>query len=759
MTASPWWQAGLAGASNLRASNSNCNRFVVSEGGIIYKKASSRRCLVAFSLFLFFAVIRAGTAEGEQQVSDANIELSPVVVTATRVGQPSFDVPASIDSIDQKRIQDGQAQVNLSESLVTVPGVVANNRQNYAQDLQISIRGIGARSTFGVRGIRLYTDGIPATMPDGQGQVSNFDLGSARSIEVLRGPFSALYGNSAGGVIQIFTEDGPQQLTATPSVEFGDFQAVREGLKLGGQSGRLNYIFDGSHFGTDGFRDHSAASRDLINSKLSFATGDGSSLTLVVNYLNTPEALDALGLTKAQVLQNPEQAGTNAESFNTRKSFSNIQGGLVWDKRLTDQDTIRMLGYLGARQVTQFLAVTPGAQIPSTSSGGVVDLDRQFYGVDTQWHRNMSLASRPLNFTAGINYEFLSEGRKGFNNFTGSAASPAALGVVGDLRRDEDNSVFNFDQYVQGEWEPIERWSVLAGVRHSRVSFESIDRFLSNGEDGGSLSFANTSPVLGIMFKARPALNVYANYGKGFETPTFNELAYQLNAKGLNFGLQSAKSNHYELGVKAFLGSDTRLNLALFKINTHNELAVLQNSGGRSVFQNVDKTSRKGLELGLYSRLPLGFTALLSYTYLAANFDSAFTSCKPVTPCVFPSTNTAQIPAGNRIPGVPRHVFYGEVGWATINGSFSTALEVRASSRFYANDTNTEYANGYGVTSWRIGFKQEMSRLVLKEFGRIDNIFHHQYVGSVIVNESNGRYYEPAPGRTFLLGVSVAYRF
>jgi iron complex outermembrane receptor protein len=739
--------------------NSNYHRVVVGEGGIIYKKASSSRCLVASFLFLFFTVIRAGAAEGEQQVSDASIELSPVVVTATRVGQPSFDVPASIDSIDRKRIQDGQAQVNLSESLVTIPGVVANNRQNYAQDLQISIRGMGARSTFGVRGIRLYADGIPATMPDGQGQVSNFDLGSARSIEVLRGPFSALYGNSSGGVIQIFTEDGPQQLTTTPSVKFGDFQAMREGLKLGGESGRLNYIFDGSHFGTDGFRDHSAASRDLVNGKLSFASGDGSSLTLVVNYLNTPEALDPLGLTKAQVLQNPVQAGTNAELFNTRKSFSNSQGGLVWEKRLTDQDTIRMLGYLGTRQVTQFQATTPTVQIPSTSSGAVVDLDRQFDGVDTQWRRNMSLASRPLTFTVGINYEYMLDKRKGYNNFTGPAASPTALGVVGDLRRDENDSVFNFDQYIQGEWEPVERWSLIAGARHSQVSFKSVDNFLSNGNDSGSVVYSHTSPVVGIMFKARPTLNIYANYGKGFETPTFNELAYQLNAQGLNFALRPATSSNYELGTKVFIGADTRLNLALFKINTQDELAVLQNSSGRSVFQNVDKTSRKGLELGLDSRLPLGFTALLSYTYLAANFDSAFTSCKPVTPCVFPSTNTTQIPAGNRIPGVPRHVFYGEVGWATINGSFSSALEVRASSRFYANDTNTEYANGYGVTSWRIGFKQEVSRLVLKEFGRIDNIFDHQYVGSVIVNESNGRYYEPAPGRTFLLGVSAAYRF
>lgn len=680
-------------------------------------------------------------------------------MTATRVEQRSFDIPASIDSIDQKRIQDGQAKVNVSESLVTVPGVVANNRQNYAQDLQISIRGFGARSTFGVRGIRLYMDGIPATMPDGQGQVSNFDLGSARSIEVLRGPFSALYGNSSGGVIQIFTEDGPQQRTVTPNVEFGSFHTWRTGLTAGGQGGPANYMFGASQFSTDGFRDHSSATRDLVNAKTKVAVGDDSTLTLVFNFLNTPLAQDPLGLTKAQVIQDPEQAGTNAVLFNTRKSFSNIQGGLVWDKRLTDQDSIHLLGYLGARQVTQFLGVPPASQIPPSSSGGVVDLNRQFYGGNAQWRRNMQLASRPLTFTAGINYDNMQEHREGFNNFTGPALNPTATGVVGNLRRNENNSVFDFDQYIQSEWEPAERWLVLAGVRHSHVPFKSEDNFLSNGNDSGSVSYSKTTPVVGILFKAQPTLNIYANYGKGFETPTLIELANKLNGAGFNFALQPSTSNNYELGTKAFLGPDTRLNLALFKIDTQDELAVLQNAGGRTVFQNVQQASRKGFELGLDSRLPMGFTALLSYTYLKANFDSSFLTCQPVTPCVFPSINTVQVPAGNRIPGVPRNLLYGELGWASFHGSLSTALEFRASGRFYANDTNTQYANGYGVANWRFIFKQEISRLLLSEFVRVDNFLGHQYVGSVIVNEANGRYFEPSPGRTFLLGVSAAYRF
>ena len=142
---------------------------------------------------------------GAQSPEPPTFEADAVVVTATRIEQKSFDLPASIDAVGKAAIQDQQLRVNISESLGGVPGLVANNRYNYAQDLQISIRGFGARASFGVRGVKLYQDGIPFTMPDGQGQTGSFALDTAKRIEVLRGPFAALYGNASGGVIQLFT--------------------------------------------------------------------------------------------------------------------------------------------------------------------------------------------------------------------------------------------------------------------------------------------------------------------------------------------------------------------------------------------------------------------------------------------------------------------------------------------------------------------------------------------------------------------------
>lgn len=294
-----------------------------------------------------------GAASAQDEPADAG-RASPVVVTGTRSEQKAFDLPMSIDLIGKERISDGQLGVNASEALMTVPGVVANNRQNYAQDLQISIRGFGSRSTFGVRGIRLYADGIPLTMPDGQGQAANIDLTTAKSIEVLRGPFSALYGNSSGGVISAFTEDGPADFTVSPYGMYGSFDTWKAGTKVGGTSGNVNYVFNVSRFDTNGYRDWSAAQRDMMNGKLTVTPDDIQKFTLVVNYLNQPDTQDPLGLTAAQVAQNPRQAGTvtgnlTAADYKVRKSIDNAQVGGVYERKLTDSDDIRGMVYLGDR--------------------------------------------------------------------------------------------------------------------------------------------------------------------------------------------------------------------------------------------------------------------------------------------------------------------------------------------------------------------------------------------------------------------------
>lgn len=697
---------------------------------------------------LIITLIAVSPANGDTTL------LPPIEVVAPAAAPSDLDQPMSMTRIGAARVRAAQPLVNLSETLVTVPGVVANNRQNYAQDLHISIRGFGARSTFGLRGIRLYMDGIPVSMPDGQGQVSNFDLGSAAGIEVLRGAFSALYGNASGGVVNISTEHGPAEPTLTADAEYGRYGSRRQGLKFGQQAGRVNYVASASHFETDGFREHSAARRDLVHAKLRVELDPRSSLSLIANHIDQPYAQDPLGLDRQQLAQDREQAGSNALAYDSRKSFTNGVGGLIYETHPGERDHIRLTAYLGDRQVQQFLAVPRTAQLAPTSAGGVIDLDRTFGGLDARWTRELNIAQRPSKLTVGSSYDVLHEGRQGYNNFERDST-----GVIGERRRDEANRVFSFDQYVQGETRLSDQWAVKLGLRHSRVAFRSNDRFLANGDDSGRVTYGNMASTAGVLYQPHGALSLYANIGRGIETPTFNELAYRLGAQGLNLDLRAARSLQTELGAKLLLPQDSRLDLAVFSVDTRDDLAVLQNTGGRAVYQNVDKTERRGVELAYDRHWGRGFSTLLAYTYLDAQFAAAFQTCRPVTPCLFPAVNTATVIAGNRVPGVPRQNVYAELAWQNAAKNIDTALEMRGSGRVYANDINSEYASGYAVVHWRVQFKQQRGRLSLQEFLRIDNLFGRDYVASLIVNEANGRYYEPAPGRSPFVGLALGYAF
>ncbi|HEY4636227.1 MAG TPA: TonB-dependent receptor [Rhodospirillales bacterium] len=681
------------------------------------------------------------------------------MVTATRNERSSFDVPVSIDAFDNEQIQQGQPTVNASEMLMKAPGVVANTRQNYAQDLQISIRGFGARSTFGIRGIRLYADGVPLTQPDGQGQANIMDLGSAGSMEVMRGPFSALYGNAAGGVIQTFTEDGPARPTLTANGWYGSFGTSKVGLKFGGQEGDVNYIGDLSRFQTGGYRDHSAATRSTFNGKVKYTVDADSSLAITLNMLDQPQTQDPLGLSKQQFLQNQRQVDSSATNFNTRKSQTNYQSGLVYERKIGNDDTLRATGYAGKRLVDQFLAVPVGAQTPANSGGGEIGLDNLFGGFDGRWTHKGSLIDRDYTVTLGANYDILSQLRQGWENFV-TAGGTTVLGVRGRLRRDETDTVYNVDQYLQAEWVLAERWILSAGFRHDNINFDSEDHFVNiiagNGNDSGHITFDSITPVAGLVFKAAPEVNLYASFGEGFETPAISELAYSPGgAAGLNTGLKPSESRSYEIGVKAMMWKMLRTNVALFKTATQNDLSVLSNNGGRTVYQNVDKTSRKGIEVSLDGYWGDGFSSLVSFTYLNAEFDSPFKTCT-ASGC---STANVPVPAGNKIPGIPAKTFYGEIQWESGDGGVSTAVEGRYVSAVYANDTNTETADPYGLLNWRMVLKQELGALRLSEFLRIDNLLDEVYAGSVIVNEGSSRFYESGTPRSFMVGLSASYPF
>lgn len=706
---------------------------------------------------LSLAVATGIASAADAPTADAPpVELETVTVTATRLPTPAFDVPASIDVVSGDELHGNSLGVNLSESLPAVAGLIARDRQNYAQDTQISIRGFGSRSTFGVRGVRLYLDGIPATQPDGQGQVSHFNMGSAESVEVLRGPFSAMYGNSSGGVIQMFTADGSDEPIVSGGIAGGSFGTLRSSIGVRASldpDKNIDYNFNYSYFQTDGFRDHSEARRESFNTKVGWQLSSASKLTFVLNSFSSPDTQDPLGLTRAQFDDKPSQATAVATQFNTRKSADQTQGGAIYDYRISDTQSIRVLGYYGQRNIEQYLAIPAATQANAPRhSGGVVDLGTEYGGTDARWSYQGLLADRSFSLVAGLSYDDLSQHRRGYNNFVGSD-----LGVKGALRRDEIDTVYDFDQYLQARYDFAERWSAMAGVRHSQVQFESDDRYIvgPNIDDSGKADYSATTPVAGLLFRASQALRLYASYGRGFETPTFAELGYRADGgAGLAFDLNPAKSNNAEVGAKLRLRPKTEAEVAVFQANTHDELAVASNSGGRSTYRNIDKTRRQGIEASLSTELPRDFRLQLAYTYLDASVRDAYPICTG-TPCTTPN---ATVEAGSRIPGVPENSVYGAINWGKKAG-WNAEFDARYLGSVEVNDTNSEAAPSYALFGLGGGYIFDLPHWRIRNFIRVDNLLDKDYVGSVIVNDGNGRYYEPGPGRSLLAGVNLDWKY
>lgn len=674
-----------------------------------------------------------------------------VVVTATRDEEDVLQVPAAIDRIDAREIHRAQPAVQLSESLARVPGVLARDRQNQAQDLQISIRGFGARATFGVRGVRLFTDGIPATMPDGQGQASHFALGAAQRIEVLRGPFSALYGNSSGGVIQLLTAPPPRTSEVEASAAADGNGLLRVGFGLRGPWARERsggYTLDLMQLASDGYRDHSEAERTGAQATFRLGFGRDGEAVVIVNMLDA-RADDPQGLSADEVGADRRAASPGALSFDTRKSTRQRQVGARLEHALGGSGAFLLAAYAGQRAIDQFLSIPVAAQLNPLSGGGVVDLERDYFGADLRWRWHGEVGNWPVALALGAEHQVADERRRGYQNFAGDR-----LGVRGALRRDEANRVASFDQYLQADWAPGTRWRAHAGLRRSEVRFRSRDDYVTeaNPDDSGRLAFEELTPVAGLLWRAAPWLSVYADAGEGFETPTFNELAYRSDGtSGLNTALRPARSDNFEAGLRA-RRPRSNVSLGFFRSRTEGELVVAANTGGRSTFANAALSRRQGAELAWTGAWSSRWHYALAYTYLDASYGRAFAVCT-AAPCVQPDQIVA---AGSRIPGLPRHDAWAELRWQASRG-FDIGLAVSALDRVFANDANSTAAPGFASFDLSAEHRFRVGRVELVGFARLNNLLDREIVGSLIVNESNGRYFEPAPGRLLVAGLSATF--
>lgn len=673
-------------------------------------------------------------------------QLPVITVQAVHTDSELLSTSASIQKVQAASVQNN-ANVNLSEVLQGVAGLQINNRENYAQDLQIAMRGFGARSTFGVRGIRMYVDGIPATMPDGQGQSSNIDLNSLDHIEVLTGPFSSLYGNSSGGTILAESKEGQGKDSIQVGLNSGSHHKQQANIQLQGGSEQANqpaYVISSSYFDTDGFRDHSAAQKVLNNAKLTWNLEDGSKINWVMNRVDI-DADDPAGLERKDWQNNPTQQASFLKQFNLRKEIEQTQTGLTWTKPLNDQQELYSMFYLGNRQVVQYQSIPKNTQEANDRhAGGVIDFDRDYYGADFRWTGKEVLPNTTL--VAGVALDRMVEDRKGYENYD----ETGRYGVKGDLRRNENNTLWNLDPYVQASWQFLPTWHLDTGLRYSNVHYESDDHYIvaGNGDDSGSTDYQKLLPSVALGWEILPELYAYASYGKGFETPTFTEMAYPtLATSGINFDLKPASSDTYELGLKS-QNAFGLFTLAVFNTVTKNDIVPDDANAGRNTFRNAEQTLRQGAELAWQQQLWQDLKLSASYSYLDATFDAdiAATSTKPL------------IEKGTYIPGIAKNQAFTRIAWQPEQG-FQAGLEARYMDKIYVDDINSDTAPSYTVMAANVGYLWVNRDWKVNSYARVDNLFDRNYVGSVIVNDGNSRFFEPADGRNFSVGMSVTKAF
>jgi len=650
--------------------------------------------------------------------------LDSIIVTATRLDSRELDAPLSLTLIGKEQMQEAQQQLSLNEALAGVPGLLVLNADNFAQDARIAIRGFGARSAFGIRGIQLIVDGLPESTPDGQGQVDNIDPGLLSSAEVIRGPSSGLYGNAAGGVASFSTEAPPDQPFGEARFSAGSYGFQRYQLKGGGRAGKLGLIAYGSHTRQEGYRELSRMESSLFNARLHYDYKTNGQFQLLLNYLDSPLAEDPGGITAEAAKENRRQVFPRNIDFNAGEAVRQGRAGLRWKHRWSPRSHLEAYAFYLFRDFSNLLPF---------EAGGIVELDRQYAGLGASYGYAGKLGSLPYRFKLGMDFANQADGRRRFDN---------QAGFSGPLNFEQGESFRSLGLFWVQEVQLASALAATLSTRFDALRLAADDRFLADGDESGRLRFNNFNPALGLLCTFSPAARAFANFSTSFETPALSELSANPTGGGFNEALSPQRAQNYELGLRGLARQKFRYQLALFYISLQDELLPfeLEAFPGRLFYRNAGASRRLGLEANLGWQLASGLEASLSYTF------SDFTYTRYRTP-------DGDF-AGNQLPGIPQHFGFFNLRYLHPSGLLAS-LRCRHLGALYADDGNTERDDAYLDMGLRLSYSRQFAKWGLFPFLGVNNLLDAAYNSNVRINAFGGRYYEPAPGRHFYVGVRV----
>lgn len=654
--------------------------------------------------------------------------LDTVVITSVRIDSNLNQLPASVSIIETTAIDATRQQTSLQEYVQQVPGVFTQNATNFAQDLRISIRGFGARSSFGIRGIKLIVDGIPETTPDGQGQLDNLNLGITERIEIIKGPSSSLYGNASGGVIDITTvsfekgSDIPRSFKA--SVGAYDFQNYQATAVIG--DSLASYVFHGNYASSNGYRDQSGFEQINTNFKGHFKLADSLSLTAIVNYADAPQAQDPGGLTLEEVQASRRQARDRNLLFQTGEAVTQFKVGASVEWLKNEKTTLQGYAFYSNRQFNGLLPF---------EFGGVVDLSRNYLGQGT----SVTYKKHNNTLRAGYDVAYQSDRRNRFQNLEGQ---------VGDQTLGQQETFTNLGVYLTDHLE-IEKILITAGVRFDYNRLAVDDNFLNDGDTSGELLLNNFNPSIGVSYAFAQAVTPYLSLSTSFETPSLAELSTNPeNDTGFNEDLKPQKATNYEIGIKGVISGRLRYQAAFFHIATIDDLVPfeLEQFPDREFFRNAGSTTRNGIEVEATLRILTTVNSRLDTTFSYAYSDFTYEDFQ---------TGEDNF-NGNTLPGIPKHV--GSLGLSyTHDSGLSTSLTSNFVGEQFAQDSNETVVEGYELINFRASYETGFREIKMRPYIGVNNLLDQEYTDNVRINAFGGRFFEPAPGLNVFGGVILNF--
>ncbi|MGQ7274114.1 TonB-dependent receptor family protein [Marinobacter sp. V034] len=686
---------------------------------------------VSYILFNTSAALAAEDSANSPQNTAAEEQML-IQVTSPRLTRNLYETPAAVTVVDAPEIQQGQQRLQLDESLNNVPGLFFQNQFNFAQGLRLSTRGFGARSPFGIRGIYIQVDDIPYTLPDGQSQIDALSLDSAQRIEIIRGPSSVQYGNSAGGVIDVTTARGDE----SPSGGAVKLDAGSDGYRKGTLQANGNWddyaaSTTFSWLDYDGYRQQSAVQQGLLNSRLTHRWSEGQRLTATLNLLETPEAEDPGGLTQAQVDEDRQQAARFSNLLDAGQTVSQQTVGLLYEDPALLPGELRVSTFFSLRDFEQ--------QLPFPGSS-LIGYDRRFYGASTQYQDDAQVISLPLHYVVGVDIDRQSDKRR---RYTVSASGQ----TTGQTQQETQNATAT-GLFAQGDLELTPAVTFSLGGRYDHLRLSIDDKQLDDGNDSGSRTFEEFSGVTGLSYRFAKNHQAYMTVGTAFESPTFTEFANPDGGGGFNPDIEPQTALNREIGLRGTFNPAVAYEVALFSITVDDEILPFEQNG-RTFYENAGKTQRDGIELGV--------TWDINYAW---QIDSALTLADyRLKDFVDEQGNNAD---GNRLPGLPNEQWVTEFRWRSTGQRFA-ALEVQYTGNLYAENSNQTKVSDYWLLGLRAGDSVNLGNQALSLYGGIRNLLDEDYFGNIRINANSDRpvdqrgYFEPAPGRTIYGGVSLAF--